>query len=180
MKKQINPTIKAHLFEGDFTCFCSSPSVPFLSRWRREIDQGGQAKRSHISGQGTAATVQFKAGFEPGSGGARLPPERFPLNFPMTFGHSEPAAYVADSSAHQWRRCRARDPDSATSESSAGSLYVSTICAATASLSATFTDFPTFSSDLADDFIVPGGQTWNVQSIDADGVYFNGTGPATD
>src|SRR6266545_5125696 len=50
---------------------------------------------------------------------------------------------------------------------------------ANASLSATFTDFPTFSSDLADDFVVPGGQTWNVESIDADGVYFNGPGPAT-
>src|SRR5207237_8752350 len=49
-----------------------------------------------------------------------------------------------------------------------------------ATLSATFTDFPTFSSDLADDFVVPAGQTWNVQSIDADGVYFNGPGPATD
>ena len=35
--------------------------------------------------------------------------------------------------------------------------------------STTFTDLPTFSSDLADDFVVPGGQTWNVQSIDADG-----------
>src|SRR6476646_825242 len=44
-------------------------------------------------------------------------------------------------------------------------------------LSATFTDFPTFSSDLADDFVVPTGQTWNVQSIDADGVYL-GPGPA--
>src|SRR6266496_2166457 len=47
-----------------------------------------------------------------------------------------------------------------------------------ATLSATFTDFPTFSSDLADDFVVPGGQTWNVESIDADGLYFNGPGPA--
>jgi len=49
----------------------------------------------------------------------------------------------------------------------------------TSSLSATFTDFPTFSSDLVDDFVVPAGQTWNVQSIDTGGVYFNGTGPAT-
>ena len=49
---------------------------------------------------------------------------------------------------------------------------------ANATLSATFTDFPTFSSDLADDFIVPSGQTWSIQSIDADGVYFNGMGPA--
>ena len=36
-------------------------------------------------------------------------------------------------------------------------------------LSATFTDFSPFNSDLADDFVVPTGQTWNVQSIDADG-----------
>ena len=49
-----------------------------------------------------------------------------------------------------------------------------------ATLSATFTDFPTFSADLADDFVVPGGQTWNVQSIDADGVYSTVPGPATD
>jgi hypothetical protein len=41
-------------------------------------------------------------------------------------------------------------------------------------LSSTFTDFPAFSSDLADDFIVPAGQTWNVESIDADGVYLIG------
>src|SRR6202030_3680113 len=50
----------------------------------------------------------------------------------------------------------------------------------TGTLCATFDDFPTFSADLADDFVVPGGQTWNVQSIDADGVYFNGPGPAFD
>ena len=41
---------------------------------------------------------------------------------------------------------------------------------ANATLSATFTDFLTFSFRLADDFVVPGGETWNVQSIDADGV----------
>ncbi len=35
-----------------------------------------------------------------------------------------------------------------------------------------------FDDELADDFVVPGGQTWSVESIDADGVYFNGSGPA--
>jgi hypothetical protein len=50
---------------------------------------------------------------------------------------------------------------------------------ANATLSATFTDFPTFSADLADDFCVPANCTWTVNSIDADGVYFNGPGPAT-
>jgi hypothetical protein len=44
--------------------------------------------------------------------------------------------------------------------------------------SVTLTDFPTFNSDLADDFVIPTGQTWNVQSIDADGAYFPFTGPA--
>ena len=38
--------------------------------------------------------------------------------------------------------------------------------------------FRLFNSDLADDFVVPAGQTWNVQSIDADGVYFAFDGPA--
>jgi hypothetical protein len=51
---------------------------------------------------------------------------------------------------------------------------------ASSTLSAKFTDFSTFDSDVADDFVVPTGQTWNVQSIDADGVYFSGSGPATD
>ena len=35
-----------------------------------------------------------------------------------------------------------------------------------------------FDDFTADDFVVPGGQTWSVESVDADGVYFNGAGPA--
>ena len=97
-----------------------------------------------------------------------------------TFRPPELASHVAGSSAHQWPRCRARDPGSATPKAPQVVLYDQyNNAAGTASLSATFTDFPTFSSDLADDFVVPGGETWNVQSIDADGVYFNGAGPAT-
>ena len=46
-------------------------------------------------------------------------------------------------------------------------------------LSSTFTDFSDLNSDLADDFVVPTGQTWNIQSIDADGAYLIGAGPAT-
>jgi N-acetylneuraminic acid mutarotase len=49
-----------------------------------------------------------------------------------------------------------------------------------ATVSATFTDSPPNNSDLADDFVVPAGQTWHVYSIYADGGYFNGTGPAID
>jgi hypothetical protein len=41
-----------------------------------------------------------------------------------------------------------------------------------------FPDNPTFSSDLADDFVVPSGQTWTIAEVDAQGLYFNGPGPA--
>ena len=49
-----------------------------------------------------------------------------------------------------------------------------------ATRSSTFSDLPDFGTDLADDFVVPAGQTWNVQSIDADGSYLYGPGPAND
>jgi len=45
-------------------------------------------------------------------------------------------------------------------------------------LSATFTDFPDLNSDLADDFVVPVGQSWLVEWIDVDGAYVSGQGPA--
>ena len=45
-------------------------------------------------------------------------------------------------------------------------------------LSATFTDSPAMNSDLADDFVVPIGQAWEMRWIDVDGAYFNGPGPA--
>jgi hypothetical protein len=38
--------------------------------------------------------------------------------------------------------------------------------------------FDPFDDFNADDFNVPADQSWSVESIDADGVYFNGTGPA--
>ena len=37
---------------------------------------------------------------------------------------------------------------------------------------------PTFVAQTADDFVVPAGQTWTVQTVVAKGVYFNGPGPA--
>ncbi len=36
-----------------------------------------------------------------------------------------------------------------------------------------------FDNQGADDFIVPAGETWNIESIDVLGIYFNGAGPAT-
>jgi hypothetical protein len=41
-----------------------------------------------------------------------------------------------------------------------------------------FPDMPEFTAFLADDFFVPGGQSWRVTEVYAQGVYFNGSGPA--
>ena len=38
--------------------------------------------------------------------------------------------------------------------------------------------FDAFDNFLADDFVVPAGQTWNITEVDAQGLYFNGPGPA--
>jgi len=37
----------------------------------------------------------------------------------------------------------------------------------------------TYDAAGADDFLVPAGKTWKVKGVDATGVYYNGSGPAT-
>lgn len=39
--------------------------------------------------------------------------------------------------------------------------------------------FDAYDSQAADDFVVPAGHRWRVREVDASGVYFNGSGPAT-
>ena len=41
------------------------------------------------------------------------------------------------------------------------------------------TSFDTYDNQAADDFAVPAGETWTIESIDVLGAYFNGTGPST-
>ena len=135
MKKQINPTIKAHLLRGAFylLLLLVACAIPFA------LAQRNAAKRS------AAATAPNLPQRTSGSLAAHV--------LPIPRAPKAPQVVLYDQ----------YDNGSAT-----------------ATLSATFDDFPTFSSDLADDFVVPAGQTWNVESIDADGVYFNGAGPAFD
>jgi hypothetical protein len=38
--------------------------------------------------------------------------------------------------------------------------------------------FDAYDDELADDFVVPSGQTWNINQLDAAGVYYSGAGPA--
>jgi hypothetical protein len=39
--------------------------------------------------------------------------------------------------------------------------------------------FDAYDSQAADDFTVPAGAKWKIKEVDATGVYFNGSGPAT-
>src|SRR5216110_3231749 len=173
MKKQINPTIKAHLIRSAFyllllVTVCAIPFALAQSRGR------GTAKRSVATPNAPANKDLSRATGPvilpgPASGvvghgnGPTLPrTSQIPLASSGTIGgHIIPVP-----------------PPPGVPQVVLYDQYNngSTV----ASLSSTFTDFPTFNADLADDFVVPGGETWNVQSIDADGVYFNGPGPATD
>jgi hypothetical protein len=38
--------------------------------------------------------------------------------------------------------------------------------------------YDAFDDFVADDFVVPSGETWNVDEVDVQGVYFNGAGPS--
>jgi hypothetical protein len=164
MKKQINPTIKAHLIRGAFylLLLLAVCAIPFALAQSRSRGTAAAAAKS----DGAAKTNQQHAA-PPSSGavGALAIAARDQSHLPKV--SSGPIGVPSFRMPPAPKVPQVVLYDQYNNASTTGSL------------SATFTDFPTFSSDLADDFVVPAGQTWNVQSIDADGVYFNGAGPAT-
>jgi hypothetical protein len=214
MKKQINPTIKAHLIRGAFylLLLLAVCAIPFA------LAQRNTTKRSPATPKPTAnLAAAGPVAAAPSTGAARPLDKQTAAKIRQASAAARksvgaPASLVGASQQAQRKSgsVQAQLPNNVpkapalprTSQlplKSSGSLGAHMIfappppkapqvvlydqydnAAGTASLSATFTDFPTFSSDLADDFVVPAGQTWNVQSIDADGLYFNGFGPATD
>ena len=189
MKKQINPTVKAHLIRSAFyvlllIAVCVIPFALAQSRSR------GTAKR--ITAQQIAAangqkTVPLSAGAVSGT----LPANPASRSITAT-DRSQLLPYDVQGLPNLPRVSQA--PQRTSGVRAAHVLPIPRApktpqvvlydqynnAGANATLCATFDDFPTFTADLADDFVVPGGQTWNVQSIDADGVYFNGAGPAFD
>src|SRR5205823_3616081 len=165
MKKQINPTIKAHLLRSAFyllvlVTVCAIPFALAQSRGR------GTAKQS-VAKPSNQPNVPANRDFSRATGPATLPDATGVVGntqIPLPSSGAIGGHFVHVPPSPQAPQVVLYDQyDNAST---------------VASLSSTFTDFPTFSADLADDFVVPGGQTWNVESIDADGVYFNGPGPA--
>jgi hypothetical protein len=193
MKKQINPKIKAHLIRSAFyvLLLLAVCVIPFALAQRNTPKRSAATKpkdaatKAQLAAQLTRAKSvpsslvgkrQLGPQHQPASAQAQLPYDVRPM--PVTAASKRvsqtPQKTSGPAGAHMLRIL----PQPKAPQVVLYDQYDN--AGANATLSATFTDFPTFSSDLADDFVVPGGDTWNVESIDADGVYFNGVGPATD
>ena len=186
MKKQINPTIKAHLIRSAFyvILLLAVCVIPFA------LAQRTTTKRSMAKSKMAANT---KVATATATGSIRRPqrqPGAVDTNLPYDLRQLPPQAPKFPYSS-------VRDRGTSTSASNATGAHkrVSSVptktaplgigrlrflrqpkapqvvlydqydnAGANATLSATFDDFPTFSADLADDFVVPGGETWNVDS----------------
>ena len=189
MKKQINPTIKAHLIRGAFylLLLVAVCAIPFALAQRNKLSL---TKAPPTKAPPTKAQIAAASGkiFQSGAPGALA--GRAAARKPSVGQNALPydvrgVPYLPPISELPQKVSGARAahiiPILRPPKAPQVVLYDQyNNASANASLSATFTDFPTFNADLADDFVVPGGQTWSVESIDADGLYFNGVGPATD
>ena len=170
MKKQINPKIKAHLIRSAFyvLLLVAVCVIPFALAQRNTTKHSvtSKATAKAVAGAPRVALSSTGAATAPSAqeqAVANINKQRIsqvPLtNAPLGIG-----------------RLRVSPPEPRAPQAVLYDQYDN--LATTATLACSFTDFPTDSADLADDFVVPAGQTWNVMSIDADGVYFNGPGPA--
>ncbi len=191
MKKQINPTIKAHLIRGAFyvLLLLAVCVIPFALAQRNTTKQRSAVanpSKAAIKAQLAAARDRAKSGAPASLAGARQIAQHKP-------------AGAQSRLPYDVRRAPSLPRVSQVPLNTSGPLAAHALpvppqpkgvqvvlydqydnAGANASLSQQFDDLPEFSSDLADDFVVPSGETWNVMSIDADGVYFNGPGPSTD
>ncbi len=189
MKKQINPTIKAHLIRSAFyvTLLLAVCVIPFALAQRNTIKSAHGAKalqKARSAARAQTAPNTKLAGNRTLSGapaslaGAKSKPAAMPFDVrpaPVLPRTSQvPLSNSGPTGAHLMRILpQPKAPQVVLYDQYDNNSGIAT-------LSATFDDFPDFSADLADDFVVPGGETWNVESIDADGTYFNGVGPAFD
>src|SRR4029077_4318534 len=155
MKKQINPTIKAHLIRGAFyvLLLLAVCVIPFALGQR---NTGQIAARPSF--QGTSATSQPQLvaydvrpglpGGQPGTSSG--PANRRPLRIlPAPKGVQVVLYDQYDNAGSFSTGSQNFEPGNDP-----------------------FDDF------TADDFVVPGGETWNIFEVDVLGTYFNGAGPA--
>ena len=191
MKKQTNLTIKAHLIRGAFyllllTAVCAIPfalaqrnttkrgvanpaSKPSMVAKFAAGPAGGAAQATKLSG--VRSIVALQGASQSNAGSRRLLPYdvRGVPNLPRMSEFPQTASGVGG--AHILPIPRAPKAPQVV-------LYDQyDNASANATSSQDFeAAFDPFDDQLADDFVVPGGQTWNVESIDADGIPFNCSG----
>src|SRR6266436_5500145 len=180
MKKQINPTIKAHLIRGAFylLLLLAVCAIPFALAQRNATKRGvaNAASNPNMSQLAAApvapgAGVYSKAASQSKTGWQLLPYDvRGVPDLPRI--SERPQKTSGARAAHVIPLLRPPKAPQVVLYDQYDNLGTN------ATFSGTFTDFTGFDADLADDFVVPTGQTWNVESIDADGVYFTGGGTA--
>jgi len=191
MKKQINPNIKAHLIRSAFyvLLLLAVCVIPFALAQRNITKQRSVAPRSQPKGQVAATKAQLAAklaqaqsapaslvGKRQVASQRRSATSQSRLPYDVRRAPSLPQVSQVPLNSSAATGARAVHIPAAPKGSVLYDQYDN--ASGIATFSGTFTDFVGFDADLADDFIVPGGQTWNVTSVDADGVYFNGPGPA--
>jgi hypothetical protein len=160
MKKQVHPTIKAHLIRSAF-CVLLLLAVcvtPFALAQRNTTEQ--------------TLTAQMHA-----------------ANKPVVSANQDAAVPVADQSL---QNLPGSQLPKASSDPALPPILIKPIPkfpevilydqldnpGTVSWTSQEFPDLPDFTAFLADDFFVPGGQSWQVTEVYAQGVYFNGSGPA--
>ncbi len=177
MKKQINPTIKAHLIRSAFyllvlLAICAIPFALAQSRSR------GTAKRNvakPAASSNLAANAHLtplsnlKPASNPGAGGPQVAPPASGAQRAVPAQLSGVHAVPAQASS--------RVTSGPTGVSAVRSLRMPTFPQVVlydqydndlnnGIVSANRTDNPPLSAEAADNFVVPGGETWNVTEVD--------------
>jgi hypothetical protein len=173
MKKQINPAIKAHLLRSAFylLLLVAVCAIPFT------LAQRNAAKRSLTK---PVAKANIAANMDD------LPRATGPVTLPDAASGIVPSGNTGAPTLPRTSQIPLASsgvigghfvqvpPSPAAPQVVLYDQYNNASINATSSQE--FPDFPTFDDFVADDFVVPGGETWTVQSIDADGIPFNCSG----
>src|SRR5882672_7732725 len=157
MKKQINPTIKAHLIRSGFyvlllLAVCVIPFALAQQRTNKSAIRPAPA-------QPQTQLLPYDLRPAPAQVGQRI--SQFPLR------SSGPAGV-----RHLGILPHPRLPEVVLYDQ-----YDNAAATSTSSQNFEPANDP-FDSFTADDFVVPSGETWNIEEVDVLGAYFNGLGPA--
>ena len=167
MKKQLNPTIKAHLIRGAFylLLLLAVCAIPFA------LAQRNATKRAVINPAAKIdACEKYMSQVSQRTDGA-VSDQPLP-NISRT-GQSQVPTKHSEPGVPSFRITPVPKFPAVT-------LYdqlnnAGTVSTGSQDFEAVFDAFDDFT---ADDFVVPAGQTWNITEVDVQGVYFNGPGPA--